>query len=42
MEVVTSAGTQKIKLDKKKTTVTSTTLPVIDPNVFYMKKLIIE
>jgi aminopeptidase N len=42
MEVVTSAGSQKIKLDKKKTILTSTTLPIIDPNVFYLKKVILE
>jgi hypothetical protein len=42
IEVVTSSGSQKIKLDKKKTILTSTTLPIIDPNVFYLKKVILE
>jgi aminopeptidase N len=42
IEIVTSAGKQKMKIGKTAVTVTSTTLPVIDPDVFYLKKVIIE
>ncbi len=42
IEVMTSAGMQKIKLAKIKTAITSSTMPIIDPNVFYLKKVIIE
>jgi hypothetical protein len=42
VEVVLSSGSQKINLGKNKVTLTSATLPIIDPNVFYLKKIIIE
>ncbi len=42
IEVVTSSGKQKMKLGKTPVTITSATLPIIDPDVFYLKKVIIE
>jgi hypothetical protein len=42
IEIVTSSGKQKIKIGKTAVTVTSKTLPIIDPDVFYLKKVIIE
>jgi len=42
IEVMTSSGMQKIRLSKTKTALTSATVPVIDPNVFYLKRVIIE
>jgi aminopeptidase N len=42
MEIQTSAGVQKFNLDDKKITVKSSTIPVIDPNVFYLKRVILE
>jgi aminopeptidase N len=40
--VVTDAGRQTITLTKKPQTITSKTLPVIDPDVNYLKKVVIE
>ena len=40
IEVMTSTGIQKIKLAKIKTAITSTSMPIVDPNVFYLKKVI--
>jgi aminopeptidase N len=42
MEITTDAGTKKIMVDTKGVVVESKTLPVIDPNMFYLKKIIIE
>lgn len=42
MEIQTSDGVQKVTLDDKKITVKSATLPIIDPNVFYLKRVILE
>ncbi|PWT95444.1 MAG: peptidase M1 [Bacteroidetes bacterium] len=42
MEIVTDAGSQKVTLDKKGTTITSKTIPQIDPKVYYLKKIILE
>lgn len=42
MEIQTNEGVQKLMLDDKKVTVKSTTLPVIDPKVFYIKRVILE
>jgi hypothetical protein len=41
-EITTSAGTQKMILGKKPMMITSAVLPVIDPNVYYLKKVILE
>src|SRR5688572_29542814 len=42
IDVQTDAGIQRISTDKKGTTVTSKTPVIIDPKVFYLKKVIIE
>ena len=42
IDIQTDAGIQRIMVDKKGTTVTSKTTIMIDPKVFYLKKLIIE
>ena len=42
LEIMTSTGIQKIILDKKGSVVKSTSMPVIDPKVFYLKKVIME
>jgi aminopeptidase N len=42
MEIQTSDGVQKVTLADKKITVKSTTPPIIDPNVFYLKRIILE
>lgn len=42
MEIQTSEGLQKLTMDDKKITVKSTTLPIIDPRVFYLKRVILE
>ncbi|MGC4021382.1 MAG: M1 family metallopeptidase [Cyclobacteriaceae bacterium] len=42
IEIVTNSGKQKLKLTKSPTVITSTTLPVIDPDVYYLKKISIE
>lgn len=42
VEIVTDTGSQKIMLAKKSVDVESKTLPVIDPNVYYLKKVIVE
>jgi hypothetical protein len=39
---MTNTGIRKITLDKKGTLVKSTSMPVIDPKVFYLKKVILE
>jgi aminopeptidase N len=41
-EVVTDKGTQKVTLNKNPITLESTTLPMVDPNVYYLKKVIVE
>ncbi len=42
MEIVTDSGSQKIMLNQKGITVESKTIPLIDPSVYYLKKIIIE
>jgi aminopeptidase N len=42
VEVVTDKGSQNVTLGKKAITVESKVLPVIDPKVYYLKKVIIE
>ncbi len=42
IDVVTDKGRQRLTITKKGAIVTSETLPVIDPDVYYFKKVIIE
>jgi aminopeptidase N len=42
MEVSTDAGVRKIILGKDPVVITSATLPLIDPKVYYLKKVILE
>ncbi|QTE38119.1 M1 family metallopeptidase [Mucilaginibacter gossypii] len=42
VDITTDGVTKRYTLDKKGITVTSKTMPVIDPNTYYLKKLIIE
>jgi aminopeptidase N len=42
LEIVTDAGKQTIKVSKKNTVVKSKILPVIDPEMYYFSKVIIE
>jgi aminopeptidase N len=42
IEIKNSEGTKTITLDKNKAIVKSTTLPVIDPNVYYLKRVMLE
>ncbi len=42
MDVVTDKGTQRILVNKKGVLVRSVTLPQVDPDCYYLKKLIIE
>lgn len=41
-DIVTDKGTQHIVLSKKETTITSTALPQVDPDSYYLKKVIID
>jgi aminopeptidase N len=42
IEVVTSAGKQKLNISKEPQIISSTTVPAIDPDVYYLKKVILE
>jgi hypothetical protein len=42
VEILTDTGKQTLTLNKKTQLITSKTLPVIDPEVNYLKKVIIE
>jgi aminopeptidase N len=42
IEVITDTGIQKITLSKNATTLDATRLPIIDPKVYYLKKIIVE
>lgn len=42
MDIKTNAGVQRTTLSKAGITITSTTTPVIDPEVFYLKRVIYE
>jgi len=41
-EIITSSGPQKVVLNKKVTTIISDTLPLIDKDTYYLKKITIE
>ncbi len=42
VDIQTDAGIQRIMVDKKGTTVTSKTPILVDPKIFYLKKVIME
>jgi predicted RNA methylase len=42
IDIQTDKGLERINLDEKGITLESTSTPVIDPNVFYFKKVILE
>jgi len=42
VDITTSNGTRRVMINNKGTRVISTTLPLIDPNTFYLKKVIFE
>lgn len=42
VEVVTSSGSKRMLLSTKGSTVNSSSLPLIDPNVYYLKRVIYE
>jgi len=42
IDVVTSTGKQKIVISKTPVTITSTSLPMLDQDVYYLKKVIVE
>ena len=42
MEILTDSGSQKVMLDKKGVTITSKSIPQVDPKVYYLKKIILE
>lgn len=42
MEIKTDAGVTKMTIDKKGVTIESASMPVIDPNVYYLKRVIYE
>jgi aminopeptidase N len=42
IDIVTEKGVQKITLSKKPIVITSDILPQIDPDMYYLKKIIIE
>jgi aminopeptidase N len=42
MDVQTPTGTQRMILDKKGILITSSTIPVVDPDVYYLKHVILE
>ena len=42
VEIVTDKGSQRVMVDKKGVVVNSATLPLVDPRVFYLKKVIYE
>jgi aminopeptidase N len=42
VEVTTDKGTQKITLTKAGTELESTSMPIVDPKVFYLKRVIYE
>ncbi len=42
MDIVTDKGTQRVMLSKKPITISSTTPLQVDPDVYYLKKVIIE
>lgn len=42
VDITTATGTKRIMLDEKGVTIESSTPPVIDPNTFYLKRVIFE
>ena len=42
IDVQTDAGLQRVMIDKKATTVTSKSYIIIDPKMFYLKKVVME
>jgi len=42
IEVLTSAGKQRISISKTPVMIKSATLPVLDLDVYYLKKVIVE
>ena len=42
MDVQTDSGTKRMTIGKESVRITSTTIPVIDPKVFYLKRVILE
>jgi len=42
IEVATSTGTQKIVISKTPVTITSASIPILDQDVYYLKKVILE
>ena len=42
LQIVTSNGIQTIKVNKKGSLIQSASLPVIDPDMYYLTKIIIE
>jgi aminopeptidase N len=42
LDILTSSGTQKLIVDKKGVEITSSILPEIDPDMYYLKKVISE
>ena len=42
MDITTDDGTKKMIIDSKGLTIQSKMLPVIDPDMYYLKKIIVE
>jgi len=42
LEIMTDAGKQKIMVGKKAVDIKSTSFPIVDPDGYYLKKLVIE
>lgn len=42
LDIATENGKQKVMADKKGVVITSAILPVVDPDVFYLKRVIYE
>lgn len=42
LDIVTDKGTQRMMIDKKGITIKSSSMPVIDPDMYYLKKVIME
>jgi hypothetical protein len=42
LDIITDQGKQKITADKNGVVITSATLPMIDPDMYYLKKVIYE
>jgi hypothetical protein len=42
LQLTTSNGTETVTVNQKPISITSKTLPVIDPNMYYLTKIVIE